>query len=176
MTSSETALKRLTEGNAAYIAGERPLTGVKGQHPYAVIVSCADSRVPPEYIFSAGPGDIFVIRTAGNVVDEIALGSVAYGVKQFAVPLVLVMGHTDCGAVAAAVKGDCGGSIASVTAKIRACIGSETDLSKCEKLNVLNTVKEIGEDGIVAGLMAEGKVEVHGAIYDIGSGRVELVS
>ena len=114
--NTDDALKRLLDGNARFVAGksdelngskliERRAALTKDQKPFAVIVSCSDSRVPPEFVFNVGLGDIFVIRTAGEVVDTIALGSIEYAVEHLGSSLIVVLGHQQCGAVAAAVSG-----------------------------------------------------------------------
>lgn len=109
----EEAMKKLQEGNERYVAGKstqpnqsqaRRQETAKGQHPFATVLACSDSREPVEIIFDGGIGDIFVIRVAGNVVDTIEVGSIEYGVANLHTPVVLVLGHTHCGAVAAAVK------------------------------------------------------------------------
>ena len=111
---ADDAMKKLMAGNQrfvseAYNRGDiglsRRLELSKGQHPFAIIVDCSDSRVAPEFIFDQGLGDLFVIRTAGNIVDDIAIGSVEYAVEHLGVRLVLVLGHEDCGAVKATVAG-----------------------------------------------------------------------
>ena len=111
--TADEALAKLMEGNARFVSGdmqhpnlsaERRAELAEGQAPYAVIVSCSDSRVPPELVFDAGPGDLFVIRVAGNIVGDDAQASIEYAVGVLKTPLVLVMGHESCGAVGAAVK------------------------------------------------------------------------
>src|SRR5947209_7883859 len=115
-TNTDDALKRLLDGNARFVAGksaelngsqliERRAALAKDQKPFAVIVSCSDSRVPPELVFNVGLGDVFVIRTAGEVVDAVALGSIEYAVEHLGSSLIVVLGHQQCGAVAAAVSG-----------------------------------------------------------------------
>lgn len=104
-------------------------TSKNGQKPYAVIVSCSDSRVIPECIFSAGIGDLFVIRVAGNVIDKYQLGSIEYAAEHLCCKLVVVLGHTQCGAVGAA-KGKCGGFVGFITDEIRRAVGTETDAVK----------------------------------------------
>jgi carbonic anhydrase len=108
----DAAVSRLMEGNARYVAGapqhpnsdaDRRQSLVDGQQPFATIVACSDSRVGPELIFDQGLGDLFVIRVAGNVLDDVVLGSVEYSVIHLGVPLVMVLGHEHCGAVAATV-------------------------------------------------------------------------
>ena len=111
--AAEATLQSMLRGNeefrthsrnlASLSAAIRHKTAHEGQHPYAVVVCCADSRVPAEHIFTAGIGDLFVIRNAGNLMTPAALGSVEYAVAHLHVPLVLVMGHRGCGAVAAAM-------------------------------------------------------------------------
>lgn len=171
------ALQRLKEGNKSYIncktgAGDispekRLHTYQNGQHPYAVIVSCADSRVIPEGIFSAGIGDLFVIRVAGNVVDNYPLGSVEYAVEHLNCKLVVVLGHTGCGAVGAANANN-GGYIKFITDEIRQAIGTETDGVKASILNVKNSVKKIK-----ANITADGLC-VTGALYHTDSGVVDF--
>jgi len=105
------ALARLTQGNARFVAGAsdtepigaaRRTTLVGGQHPFATVLSCADSRVPPEHVFNVGLGDLFVVRTAGEVTDHAVLASIEYAVEHLHTPLLVVMGHAACGAVSAA--------------------------------------------------------------------------
>jgi len=108
------ALEKLIEGNRRYIAGEcqgegrheeRRAETVCGQDPFAIVLGCSDSRVPPEIIFDSGIGDLFVIRVAGEVAGEFALGSIEYAALHLGTPLLLVLGHTNCGAITAAVAG-----------------------------------------------------------------------
>ncbi|HEY7392870.1 MAG TPA: carbonic anhydrase [Bryobacteraceae bacterium] len=112
--TADTALTRLLDGNQRYArhkerhpdqsaARQKELAG--GQHPFAVILGCADSRVPPELLFDQGLGDLFVIRVAGNIVDDAVLGSIEYAVEHLGTKLILVLGHENCGAVSAAVEG-----------------------------------------------------------------------
>ena len=117
-TTAEEALKRLIEGNKKYlknrgskIEAEESIiarSAKEGQRPYAIIITCSDSRVIPEAIFSAGIGDIFVIRVAGNVIDAHQLGSIEYAEEHLGTGLVLVLGHTGCGAVDAVLSGHSG--------------------------------------------------------------------
>src|SRR4030067_3693685 len=100
--SADEALKMLIDGNARFVSGKQEVKNLgderrkelaKGQHPFATIISCSDSRVPPEHVFNQGLGDIFIVRVAGNVADPIELGSIEYGAEQLNVPLVVVLGH-----------------------------------------------------------------------------------
>ncbi|MBD5584054.1 MAG: carbonic anhydrase [Clostridia bacterium] len=175
---SLSALERLKAGNRDYlnaktgvgdISPERRLqTSKNGQKPYAVILSCSDSRVIPESIFSAGIGDLFVIRVAGNVTDNHQLGSIEYAVEHLDCNLVVVLGHTRCGAVGAAVKQN-GGFVKFITDEIRQAIGEETDAVKASILNVKKSVEKIERlikktDGL----------KVIGALYNTETGKVDF--
>jgi len=114
LPSPATALHRLKDGNARFVAdkpakkdlgAKRRAELAKGQRPFAVVLTCSDSRVAPELIFDQGLGDLFVLRVAGNVTDPVVLGSIEYAVDHLKTPLVVVLGHEKCGAVAAAVEG-----------------------------------------------------------------------
>ena len=178
MTVNE-AIDKLKKGNEAYLNASantgnispaiRKDTKENGQHPYAVVISCSDSRVIPEDIFMAGIGELFVIRVAGNVMDNHQLGSVEYAVDHLGSPLVLVLGHTNCGAVGAALEGGAPSFIKSITDEIKKAIGDEKDAYKASKLNVEQSV------AVIKDKLAEikDKCEVCGAIYDIESGKVE---
>ena len=175
MTASA-ALEKLKEGNLRYLgaktnAGDispemREATVKNGQHPYAVIVSCADSRVIPEAAFSCGIGELFVVRVAGNVIDDHALGSIQYAVEHLGANLVVVMGHTHCGAVAAAL-GDNGGFVKTITDEIKCAIGNETDTDKASVLNVQHSVAKIQ-----TAFELPASVTVRGALYHTDTGRV----
>lgn len=154
---------------------KRKDTAEKGQHPYAVIVTCSDSRVPAEHIFNAGIGELFVIRTAGNVIGDHALGSVEYGMEHLGAKLVVVLGHTHCGAVDAALSGGAHGSIATITDEISACLPAQCDPREAEKLNVENSISRIMASEIVTELAETGESRIVGAIYDIESGTVEFL-
>ncbi|NLV22235.1 MAG: carbonic anhydrase [Syntrophomonadaceae bacterium] len=128
--SAEQALQLLQEGNKRFSSNELQSKNVssqrrqelltKGQKPFAVILSCSDSRVPPEVIFDQALGDIFVIRVAGNVVSTIELGSIEYGTEHLQVPLLVILGHDNCGAVKATVDGgEAPGSIGAIVDMIR---------------------------------------------------------
>ena len=176
---AESALDRLRQGNDRYVkaegyggdvsAGIRLRTAENGQHPYAAVVTCSDSRVIPEVVFSAGIGELFVIRSAGNVVDGCTLGSLEYAVGHMGVRLVVVMGHTSCGAIAEALKGLHEGHSIEIIDDIRAGIGDEKDPTEASRRNVMNSVRLITED-----LGERHDVEVVGALYDIRSGRAEF--
>ena len=152
-----------------------------GQHPVAVVLSCSDSRVPPEILFDQGIGDLFVVRTAGNVLDESALGSIEYAVVHLGVRLVVVLGHKRCGAVGAALGGgEEKGHIGYVTKlllptidEVRRLEGDKYDLAA--RRNVELTVEMLkSSEPILAPL--EGDLDIIGWYYDLDSGKVEVIS
>lgn len=181
LTAAE-ALEKLKKGNESYLSATtnpgdisphlRKLTCEEGQSPYAVVVTCSDSRVIPEGIFSAGIGELFVIRVAGNVMDNHQIGSVEYAVDHLGSPLVVVMGHEHCGAVDAAINHNPAGYIKYITDEIRKAIGNETDDYRAGCLNVERSVSiikdSLNQDG-------EDAVKVCGAMYHIDSGIVEFL-
>ena len=177
---AEEARNRLVAGNELFVrtgldsgnySEERRVdTAENGQSPYAVIISCSDSRVIPEAIFSAGIGDLFVIRSAGNTIDTCALGSIEYAVEHLGCNLVIVMGHTGCGAVTAALMDHKGLKVTSILDQIRDVAGGETDHTRVAELNALGSVRVIAED-----LRMDEGVEVVGAMYDIRTGAVRFL-
>jgi len=187
---TQTALKELIAGNARFTSGqmthrntgpERRAELVKGQKPFAVILSCSDSRVPPEVLFDQGLGDIFVIRNAGNVVDPVSLGSIEYAVDHLHSPLVVVLGHDKCGAIGAAVEGgEAHGSIGAIMEKIARAVATAKAsgaagaalVEKTADENIKTTVVDIKASHIVQHLIKEGKLSVIGAKYDLASGVV----
>lgn len=172
--SPREALARLREGNERFVSEKRleiDLSArealVKGQHPYAVILSCADSRVVPEFIFSAGLGELFVIRVAGNVCSETELGSAIYAAEHLGVRLFVVLGHENCGAVHAALNDSPCGAVAAITGKILAAAGvSREETAVCAR-NVLASRAEL--EKALAGVPG---CEVLGAVYHLASGAV----
>ena len=144
-----------------------------GQHPYAVVVTCSDARVQPAIIFSMHLGDLFVIRTVGGYIDRVGEASVEYGVGHLAAPLVVVLGHTHCGLVQAAIDGHGDGVVREVATEVAAVLGGETDPRVAERINVRHTISCLMENPTVRALAQSGQIEVVGAIYDMASGRVE---
>lgn len=181
--TAEEALEKLKTGNAKYLSSVsgsgnissalRAETALNGQHPYAIIISCSDSRVIPESIFSAGIGDLFVIRVAGNVMDDHQLGSVEYAASHLGVKLIVVLGHDRCGAVDAAINHDPDGYIKFITDEIRKAIGDETDEYKACCLNVQHSIKNI-EDSFEIHREEEHGLKVVGAVYHLESGFVDF--
>lgn len=168
------AREKLIAGNRLYTergnAALRVKTARDGQHPYAVVVCCSDSRVIPEQIFSADIGELFVIRVAGNVLDGHQLGSIEYAAAHLGCSLVVLLGHTGCGAVAAALSAHSEGYIAFITDEIRAAIGMERDPDAACRLNVTHGVEQIR--AAFATHPELSTLEVAGAVYDIGTGEV----
>ena len=174
------ALEKLKEGNKRYLTAAanpgdvspavRKQTCDEGQFPYAVVITCSDSRVIPEAIFTAGIGELFAIRVAGNVMYRHQLGSVEYATEHLGSPLVVVLGHDHCGAVGAALHDEPGGHIKYLTDEIRKAIGDEKDELKASCLNVKRSVSVIKES-----LDIEEGTVVCGAIYHIESGEVEFL-
>jgi len=156
-----------------------------GQHPVAMVLSCADSRVPPEHIFNVGLGDLFVIRTAGGVIDRSILATVEYGATELQVPLLVVMGHESCGAVKAAAEAKGPSESANLDYLLRAIQAARRQVPTAEdhqdrdgiKALVLANVEEVINDAMAKSpllrkLVAEGKIDVVGAYYELVSGRV----
>ena len=178
------ALERLEEGNRQYMQacvnkGDispaiREKTAREGQFPYAIILACSDSRVIPEHIFSAGIGELFVIRVAGNVIDNHQLGSIEYAASHLGTRLVVILGHTHCGAVGAAIHHEKGGYIGTIVEEIEKAIGEETDDEKAAILNACHNAnlvrKAFEQDFQSAG------VEVVPAVYEVDSGNVRFLA
>ena len=184
LTASE-ALARLREGNARYLTAERGLGDVspelrkstfdEGQRPYAIVLACSDSRVIPEAVFSAGIGELFVIRVAGNVVDNHQLGSIEYAEGHLGCNLVVVLGHTGCGAVDAAMHHEPYGTVKFITDEIAEAIGDERDEAAACLANIAHSVRRIEESRTVRADEAEHGLRVVGALYHTDSGRVEFL-
>ena len=153
----------------------RLFTWTKGQSPYAIIVTCSDSRFIPENIFSAGIGELFVIRLAGNVIDDHQLGSIEYATGHLGRRLVVVLGHTHCGAVDAAIHHEPEGYIKYITDEIKKAIGDETDPYKASCLNVRHSVREIEKSLCIHNIEEETGLRVVGAMYHIEDGSVEFL-
>lgn len=185
------ALAKLLEGNFRYFNGQSQAqaehlkkrdANVKGQKPFAIIVSCSDSRVPPEVVFDQSVGDLFVVRSAGHVVDDVAIGSIEYAVEHLGTTLILVLGHERCGAVAATCAG--GEAPAHIAAVVKA-IKPAADAAKpipgdfvdnTVKTNALAVVNLLSaSEPVLASLVKEGKLKVQGARYDLDTGKVELL-
>ena len=180
--SAAEALGKLKEGNQRYLTATtnpgdvspqiRQTTCDEGQTPYAIVVTCSDSRVIPESIFSAGIGELFVIRVAGNVMDKHQLGSVEYAADHLGCKLVVVLGHEHCGAVGAAISSAPEGFVKYITDEILKAVGEEKDELRACRLNVERSVSIIKEQ---LKLTDESALKVCGAIYHIDTGVVEFM-
>jgi carbonic anhydrase len=190
MTAAQ-ALEQLMAGNSRYVAGRlrhpnqspgRRMGVIEEQRPMAAIVCCSDSRVPPEIVFDQGLGDLFVVRTAGHVVDDAALGSIEFAVAELGVPLVMVLGHQRCGAVRAAIAG--GTQDGHVSCLVEAIAPAVEDarasggalLSTAVEAHVARTLgKLLSSEPILAPSIARGTLTVVGATYQIDDGEVRLL-
>lgn len=183
--SAKAAMEKLIAGNKIYMnaltnPGDispaiRKHTCEHGQNPYAIVLACSDSREIPEAIFSAGIGELFVIRVAGNVVDDHQLGSIEYAADHLGCRLVVVLGHDHCGAVDAAMNHDPDGHIKFITDEISLAIGEESDEFKACCLNVERSVSIIDANVDIHHMEEEDGLRVVGAIYHLDDGRVEFL-
>lgn len=182
------ALARLQAGNGRFVADApaHPHSGAArreetaaGQQPFAVILGCADSRTGPELIFDQGIGDLFVVRLAGNLADDAALGSIEFAVAKLGARLIVVLGHEKCGAVAAAVQGGAapghiGALVTAIEPAVKKNAGQPGDaLENAIRENVLAQVEKLktGSD-LLAPMLRDGSLRVVGARYDLKSGKV----
>lgn len=183
--TADEAKRKLIDGNRKYVSAsaasvdvsERVLINAckNGQRPYAIIITCSDSRVIPEVIFSAGIGDLFVIRVAGNVIDSHQLGSIEYAAEHLGAGLIVVLGHDHCGAVDAAMNHEPDGYIKYITDEILKAIGSEKDEFKACCLNVRHSCEIIERSLQIQKDEREFGLRVLGAIYHLESGEVEFL-
>ncbi|MGO9311880.1 MAG: carbonic anhydrase [Syntrophobacteraceae bacterium] len=195
---ADEALKRLMDGNLHFIANQLTIKDssgpgarqalAAGQKPYAIILSCSDSRVPPEIIFDKGLGEIFVVRVAGNIPDPIILGSIEYAAEHFGCPLIMVLGHKRCGAVTAAVEsqghphGNIGAIIEAITPAVEQARKDAKGAGKADLVesaiddNIKLVAKSlIRRSAVIKSLVDAGKVKIIGAKYDLDDGTVRLL-
>jgi carbonic anhydrase len=196
VTNPAEAIARLKEGAARFASGgvNHPDQSVsyrtslaKGQHPFAVVLSCADSRVPPEIVFDQGLGDLFVCRTAGQVVDNAVLGSIQYGIAELKIPLIVVLGHEKCGAVKATVEavekksGKMGNDIDALVAAIKpAVLAAEKTEPKdlvdaAVRLNAKSIAAGLSKKPVLSAAVKAGSLKVVGARYDLDEGKVAFI-
>ena len=190
-TAFKQSLKKLIDGNKRCVVcspqyprqdARRRKEVSKGQKPFAVIVGCSDSRIPPELIFDQGLGDLFVVRLAGNIVDNVALGSIEYAVEHLGSKLIVVLGHGKCGAVTAATQGaDAPGHVGAIVKAIQPAVKKARKLpgdlvDNAIRANAALVVDKIKSSKPILAEMAEkGEIEVIGAYYNIETGAVELL-
>ncbi len=195
---NEDSLKLLQEGNDRFLQMKlqhpneniprRVDTAVNGQKPFAIILACSDSREPVELIFDRGIGDLFVVRAAGNVaMDSSVIGSIEYGAKHLNVPLIVILGHTDCGAVKAGLSNSTeDGKILDIQNKIKQVVEKTKNeypnlnnsdlLYPVTKNNVFQTKTDLlTQSQIIKELVDEGKLRIVTAVYDIRTGKVEWI-
>ena len=194
ITAAE-ARKRLVAGNARYLAGKplrldhssRREAVSPAQLPFAIVLGCSDSRVPPEILFDQGLGDLFIIRVAGNIADDLALGSMEYAVQHFATPLIVVLGHERCGAVAATVEVTAAGTmppphisslVTAIQPAVAASKGMPSDpVENAITTHVLQTVAALkASKPVLSEAVAQGKLDVVGAEYHLKTGKVGFLA
>jgi carbonic anhydrase len=183
-TPPATALQQLLDGNARYVADKathpasRPSDAK--QHPAAVILSCSDSRVPPEILFDQGVGSLFVVRAAGNTYDQLALESIEYAVAHLGTTLIVVMGHDQCGAVTAAVaeypKPTAGPLVKNIYPAVAKTKGRPGDpVSNAISENAVLTAERLARDPRMAAMVTSGQLKIVAARYNLGSGAVTIL-
>jgi carbonic anhydrase len=187
MPTAEAALKRLQEGNARFVADKtvaRDTTAkhraelAKGQHPFAVVVACADSRVTPELVFDQGLGDLFVLRVAGNITDPDVLGSIEFAAQNLKSPLIVVLGHESCGAVAAAIAGEpIPGNLGKLIEQVKP--GKDLPKEKDAALaagvrgNVLYQTAQITEKSpVLKELAGTKRIQIVSGVYSLKTGEI----
>ena len=155
----------------------RPEALAEGQHPWAAILCCADSRVAPEWIFASGSGELFEVRCAGNTAFDAGVASLEYAVAELAVPLILVMGHSGCGAVKAAMAtAPLTPLLQELVGPIRACLRPGLDLVGAVRANAVAAAAGLGQrSALLRQAEADGLLRIQAAVFDIASGRVQLV-
>lgn len=184
----EEALNQLLDGNRRFVENqhkrpdlsEQVRTTAAGQYPFAAVLGCIDSRAPAELIFDQGIGDIFNARVAGNIVNEDILGSLEYACKVAGSKLILVLGHTACGAVTAACKRMELGNITALLSKITPAVVSfgnaSPEVDEVARQNVMLNVQRIREESqILSEMESNGEIQIQGAMYDVGIGKVTLL-
>lgn len=193
--SPSEALERLVEGNQRYVDGKptHPNIGcfrrealVEGQEPFAAIVSCSDSRVPPEIIFDQGLGDTFIVRLAGNVVGPLEIESVLYAADALGTPLIIVLGHADCGAIKAAMKGgEAARDFPEIVKKLAPAFkalshlkdehNQKPTLERAIKTNVQYVRDQLRAIPLLSQLIKENRLNIIGGYYSLDDGKVTLL-
>jgi carbonic anhydrase len=194
--SAEHALQRLIDGNERFLRGEARFPTVcketladlaKGQRPYATILGCSDSRVPPELIFDANFGDLFIVRVAGNVVSAEVMGSLQYAGSHLHTPVFVVLGHEGCGAVKAALSSKLHDvehqsriqilvdNMLPGLSNLRAELSEEAQLAKAVEANVRWSMHQLAESPEGKAAIRESRAKLVGAVYEIATGRVRYL-
>lgn len=209
LTSPQQALQRLMDGNQRFVANrltdpnrslQRRTEVARSQQPFATILGCVDSRVPPELVFDRGLGDLFVIRTAGQVIDEAVLGSIEFGSFELKIPLIMVLGHERCGAIKASIEvlehegkpnkhgksepgehGALPGEIGYLVKNLKPAIekahawGMGDLAENAMRANVSLAVQRLKKSPVLAAAEESGRLKIVGARYDLDSGAVEML-
>ncbi|WP_241998589.1 carbonic anhydrase [Kribbella sp. VKM Ac-2569] len=187
------ALERLRAGNVRFVAAQeqdldegiaRRIAVSKGQHPFATILGCVDSRVPIELVFDQGLGDLVVVRSAGGALDQSVIGSLEFGVAELHTPLLLVLGHQRCGALDATIKaldkptahpGKLGYLVDTLAPAVRQISGKPGDrLTNAVHANVTHVLAELRQSPVIAPLEKSGTLHLAGAYYELDTGKVTL--
>ncbi|HBF09830.1 MAG: carbonic anhydrase [Pseudomonadota bacterium] len=202
--TSKEAFQRLVEGNERFIEGDSNFSRqdtldrreqlASGQAPFAVILGCSDSRVPAELVFDQGLGDLFVIRIAGNVIAPSQIGSIEFAVERFGTPLVIVLGHTSCGAISATVEAlmnptvqtqclNIGSIVKRIAPSVQELLNSGANLNKDQlissacKANIRSSVNQLQHSSeFIEEMVEAGKLAIVGAEYDLETGRVNFLN
>jgi carbonic anhydrase len=190
ISSADQGLTALSEGNRRFAAGRathphsspsRIRETAQGQHPHAIVLTCSDSRVPPELLFDQGVGDLFVVRAAGNVANNDEIGSIEFAVEHFSPVLCIVLGHSLCGAVAAVVNGEqmsetitrMVAPIAKAVSKVRQRTNSADLLAESIRANVGQSIEDLQRGSpLVASRIRDAKLKLTGGIYKVEDGKV----
>ncbi len=190
--SAEQGLQMLLDGNQRFVTGklehpnqtpDRRAEVAKGQHPFASVLACSDSRTPPEILFDRGLGDIFTVRVAGNVADKVVIESLDYSVKHLGVRVVMVLGHRRCGAVIAAVDGhegtadqDVGPMLSELRPAVEASKGMAGDpVENAVRENVALVMKNLATSQELSAMVKSGELKIVGGIYDLDTGKIEML-
>lgn len=187
------ALRRLLQGNARFVADkslsdestQRRIAVAAAQAPFATVFGCVDSRVSPELIFDQGIGDLFVIRTAGQVLDRAVLGSLEFGVAELNIPLLMVLGHTGCGAMKAAIQaldqhGEAPAEIEYLVEALAPAVEQARRLggdlwSQTVRAQIDLAVDQLHRTPLLANAVATGSLKIVGACYDLETGQVQMI-
>lgn len=191
IVNADEALKILSEGNKRYVVGKfirphqtsvRRAELIEGQHPFAIVLSCSDSRIPVELVFDQGVGDIFVVRNAGNIADDVALASIEYAAAHLHVSLAVVLGHGSCGAVTATASGgELEGHLPAIASAIRPAVDKaktqQGDLvNNAARANAVMVAEQLRTSKpVLSELVKSRKLTIVAAFYDIKSGKVEFI-
>lgn len=189
--TGDQAMKRLIEGNTRYIMSKQthPHQGPArraelcgGQNPFAVVLGCSDSRIPPELIFDQGLGDLFIVRVAGNIIDDVVLGSIEYAALHLRTPLIVVLGHSRCGAIEATASGnDLEGHLPSLASAIQPALDSMQGragdlLGNTARANAKMVSEQLRQSTpILSKRVSDAELKVVAAFYDLDTGLVEFL-